>query len=158
MTFGARTRPGFTLVEAVIVLAVMAILAAIAAPRYSATMANYRVTLAARRLAADVALAQSAARAASASRTIVFDASHNSYAIANVAALDGRGGSYAVALGADPYAVAINSVTFTDNVADSTLKFDGFGAPDSGATIVLKFGAYQRTVLVDGTTGAATVQ
>ena len=151
-------RSAFSLVEVVIVLAIMAVLAAIAAPRYSATLANYRVLLAARRLAADVGLAQSSARAASASRTIVFDTSKNSYTVSGVAALDGASGAYTVFLAAQPYGVTIGSLTFSDNIADGTLKFDGFGSPDSGATIVIAFKTYQRTVLVNAATGAATVQ
>lgn len=155
-------RPGprraFSLVEIVLVLAIMAVLAAIAAPRYGASIANYRALLAAHRLASDVTLARSAARAASASRSVVLDVNGGSYSIPGLAALDGRGSGYAVKLADAPYSAAIKSVVFTNPSATTTLTFDGFGVPDGGATIVVGSGNWTRTVLVDAASGAATVK
>ncbi len=154
----APDRSAFSLVEVVIIMAIMGVLAAVAAPRYAASMANYRALMSAHRIAADVALAQASARAASASRTIVFDVPHSSYTVSGLAALDGRSGGYVVQLGASPYRATLGSVTFSDNVADATLSFNGYGSPDSGATIVVSYGTSSRTVTVNASTGAATVQ
>lgn len=152
------TRPAFSLVEVVIVLAIMAVLAAVAAPRYSASISNYRVNMAAHRVAADVALTQASARAASASRQMAFDAAKNMYTVSGVAALDGRNGGYSVLLSDQPYGVSIGSLTFTKVPANGALTFDGFGVPDGGATIVVTTGSYSRTVAVDPATGVAKVQ
>ena len=151
-------RQAFTLVELVLVLAIMGVLAAVAAPRYAASMANYRVRLAAHRVAADVALTQAAARAASASRALTFDVPGNRYTVSGLGALDGRGGGYTVQLAAQPYGVSIKTLTLTKAGANGALTFDGFGVPDGGATVVVSFGTYNRTVTVSAASGAATVQ
>ena len=158
MSCPRRTRPAFSLVEVVLVLAIMGVLAAVAAPKYSASIANYRVKLAAHRVAADVALTQAAARAASASRAMAFDMAHSQYTVGGLAALDAAPGGYTVLLMAQPYGVSIKTLTFTNAAANGTLTFDGFGVPDGGATIVVATGSYIRTVVVDPATGVATVQ
>src|SRR5438105_3411892 len=55
-------RLAFSLVELTVVLALVVIVSAIALPRYWSSAGYYRVDLAARRLAADLALAQTHAR------------------------------------------------------------------------------------------------
>lgn len=137
---------GFTIVEFVLVLLTMAVLAAIAAPRYSASLSRYRVESAAHRLATDIAMCQKAARAASASRTLVFGDSPGSYTISGVNDPTNRSNPYTVFLGNPPYGVAVASVTFTDAVSDNTLAFSGYGVPDSGMSVVIRSGPFQRTV------------
>ena len=62
-------RSGFTLIELVMVLAIIGLITAIAAPRYAASLARYRAESAARRVAADLALARREAAASSSSRS-----------------------------------------------------------------------------------------
>ena len=66
-------RAGFSLLELVIVLAIVATLATIAAPRYGASLAAYRVESAARRIVADLALARSMARTENRRVIVKFD-------------------------------------------------------------------------------------
>ncbi len=150
-------RAAFSIVELVLVLAIMGVLAAVAAPRYSASMANYRVTLAAHRVAADVALTQAAARAGSASRAMAFDVNNNQYTVSGVRALDGGGNVYTVRLAVDPYRVTLKNLVLTNAAANGTLTFNGFGVPDGGPTVVGVFGPYTRAVSVDASTVAAPV-
>lgn len=150
--------PAFSLVELVLVLAIMGVLAAVAAPKYSAAIANYRVKLAAHRVASDVALTQAAAKASSASRVMAFNTVTHRYTVSGVAALDGKSGGYAVALASEPYSVAIKTLTFTNAGAGGALTFDGYGVPNGGLTLVLSYGTYTRTMVVDQATGIATVQ
>jgi prepilin-type N-terminal cleavage/methylation domain-containing protein len=158
MTRHAGTARAFTLVEVVLVLSVLAILAAIAAPRFAASISNYRATLAAHRVAADVTLTQAAARAASASRALTFDLANNRYSIAGLSALDHQAGGYAVNLSAAPYQVSIKSLALTNVTANGALTFDGFGVPNGGATVVVSSGPVNRTVTVSSATGAVTIQ
>ena len=158
MSRAPYARPAFSLVELVLVLAIMGVLAAVAAPKYASSLANYRVKLAAHRIASDVALTQAAAKAASASRAITFDTTNHRYSVAGLPALDGRSGGYTVALSAQPYGVSINTLTLTKVAANGALTFDGFGVPDGGATVVVSYGGASRTVLVDAVTGAVTVK
>ena len=86
----ATTRGGFSLLEVLLVLAIVAICAAVAAPRYGRASGRYRADLAARRVLADLRLAQSYAKTASASRTVSFATTTEQYQLLAVPALDGR--------------------------------------------------------------------
>ena len=148
-------RSGFSLLELVLVLAIMATLAAIAVPRYQASLVRYRVDLAARRIVADLALAQSAAKASSSSRRVRFFVNTDQYRIFDLQPLDGDSSYYDINLSEKPYEADIISAEFG---ADDQIIFDGWGIPDSGGTVVLTVGPEQRTVTVDAETGKATVQ
>jgi prepilin-type N-terminal cleavage/methylation domain-containing protein len=147
-------RRAFHLIELVIVLAILATLAAVAVPRYAAAAANYRVDAAARRVAADVAYAQSTARTTGATQTIVFDATRNQYQVSTVANLDRAAAAYVVDLAAEPYAATIVSVSFG---GAPTLSIDAFGFPVATGSVVVRVGAARRTVTVN-TAGKASVQ
>jgi len=152
---GEKRWRGFSLLEIVLVLAIIVTLAAIAAPRYAASLARYQADLAARRIKADIEQAQLSAKAASTSISIEFFVSDNKYEIPGLSALNGSSGSYAVELSARPYAAALVSAEFG---GDAELIFNGWGMPDSSGTVILTVGSEQRTVTVNGETGKATVQ
>ncbi|MFB0524350.1 MAG: GspH/FimT family pseudopilin [Phycisphaerae bacterium] len=146
---------GFSLLELVLVLAIIATLAAIAAPRYQTALARYRADLAARRIVADLALAQSNAKAASSSRNVVFSISANNYQMPDLPPLDGTSGSYIIELSEKPYEANLISADFG---GDQEVIFNGWGIPDSGGTVVLTVGPEQRTVTVDAESGKAQIQ
>jgi len=146
---------GFSLLELVLVLAIVATLAAIAIPRYQGSLARYRADLAARRIVADLALAQSNAKAASSSRSVVFSVSANNYQMPDLPGLDGASGSYIVELRDLPYEADLISADFG---GDQQVTFDGWGIPDSGGSVILSVGAEQRIVSLDAESGKATIQ
>lgn len=147
-------RRAFTLIELVLVLAILATFAAVAAPRYGGAVARYRVQAAANRIVADLARAQAEARASSSSRTVEFRTANNGYGIAESRSLNDRNSSYRVSLAAAPYESAI---LLADFGGDSIVRFDGYGVPDSGGTIVVRSGREKRTITVAPLTGVATV-
>ena len=144
-----------TLLELMLVLALMAIMAAIAAPRYAASIARYRVDMAARRIVEDLAFAQSTAKATSSARTVIFSIENNKYLMPGLSGLDAVPGDYTVKLSEPPYEAKLASANLG---GDSQITFDGWGVPDSGGTVVLTVGSGQRTVTVDSVSGKATVQ
>ena len=146
---------GFTLIDLIMAIVVIAIVAAIATPRYANALTRYRAEAAARRVVADIGLTQQTAKTTSSSRTIIFDTTNHAYSIADVRALNGLSMTYAVTLREPPYLAKIASV---DLGGDAQLAFDGFGIPDSGGSVVVQAGDYQYTVVVDPETGAAQVQ
>jgi type II secretory pathway pseudopilin PulG len=155
LAFTRKQGGGYSLLEIVLVLAIIVTLSAIAVPRYGASLTRYRADLAARRIVADIAQAQLSAKAACASSSIVFSVGDNKYEIPNLTSLDGASGSYVVKLSVRPYAAKLITADFG---GDNQLAFNGWGLPDSGGTVTLTVGSEQRTVSVNGETGRAEVQ
>jgi prepilin-type N-terminal cleavage/methylation domain-containing protein len=153
----SRMSRAFTLVELVLVLTALAVLAAVAIPRYGNSLSNYRADLAARRLATDLEAAQAFARAASSSRTFAFTPGQSAYQITGVADMDVKAAPYRVSLSSAPYQAALGALTFSDGKADDQIVFDGYGVPDSGATIEVVCRHFRRTVTLDAATGSVSV-
>jgi prepilin-type N-terminal cleavage/methylation domain-containing protein len=146
---------GFSLLEVILVVAIMAVFAAVAAPRYGRASGRYRADLAARRVVADLRLAQSCAKAASSSRTVSFSTGTNQYQLLNVPSPDGVAGDYTVVLSAEPYNADLTGANFNGS---SQVLFNGWGLPNSGGTVVVSAGSEQRTIVVDGGTGRVSIQ
>ena len=138
----------FSLIELVIVIVIIGIIAAIAVPRYASSLDNYRASLAARKVAADVAMAQAVARAASRSVTVTFDPALDHYTIEG-------GQSQRVNLSDAPFS---SSVQADFGAGGSALVFDGYGRNNNPGILRLRSGQAQRTVTVDPVTGACTIQ
>ena len=150
---GGAARGAFTLVEAFFVMVILAILSAIAVPRYAGFVANQQLEGAARRLTADLSLAQRQARRSSASQAVTFDVAHSSYRLMGMNHPDHPGQPFQICLLDEPYKARIVSATFG---ANARVIYDGFGAPDTGGQVVIAVGACQRTINVDAGTGRPT--
>jgi len=148
------TTGGFSLLELVLVSAIIAIVAAMAMPRYGCAAARYQVDLVSRRVKADLQQAQLYAKTTCAPCTVAFSVAANSYQLVNVSTLDRTSGSYTVALAAEPYKARLVSVSFTG----AQVVFSGWGLPDNGGAIVVAVGTQQRTVTLDGQTGQISIQ
>jgi prepilin-type N-terminal cleavage/methylation domain-containing protein len=148
-------RPGFSLIEALVVLIIISLLAAIAAPRYAQFVARQHVEAAARRIATDLDWARRTAHSVSASRTVTFDGVTHSYSMAGMKNPNHPGVAYRVELGKDPYRTRIVGASFG---GDASIVFNGYGAPDSGGSVVIAVGAYQKTISIDAKTGRSTIQ
>ncbi len=146
---------GFSLLELVLVLGIIAILAAIALPRYSAATSRYQVDLAACRMVQDLALAQAAAQAQGATQRVRIDQGTDQIVLLDTAALDPHMPTYRTYLSDSPYEVDVSSSEFD---ADDYVIFDGWGLPDSGGTAVLTLGSETRTITVDPNTGKASIE
>jgi prepilin-type N-terminal cleavage/methylation domain-containing protein len=148
-----RARPrvcaGFSLVEVVLVVAITAMISAIAVPRYASSLARYRADAAAKRVAADLALAQSHASTAGRMQRVVFVA--RGYQMPGMPHLDGKSyGDYTVDLGAEPYGVTRVAAEFG---GDATVTFDIYGAPDTGGSVVIEVGDVRRVVVLGPDSG-----
>ncbi len=149
-----RHRGGYSLVELIIVLAILVVLWGIAAPRYSNSICLHRSEEAARRIAADLNLARSQAMMTSKSQTVIFDTTYNTYSMAGVTGLDNRAVNYNVNLAADPYDCTFVSVNFNNT---TQVTFDRFGSSDNAGQIIVQCGGIQTTVTLESSAGKATV-
>jgi len=149
-----EARAAYSLVELVMILVVLAIMWAIAAPRYGNAMSRYRVEAAARRIASDFALARAQAKQTSTNVVVVFDTTNNAYSMNGVQSLDHTSNTYNVNLSADPYDATLATVPFTNN----QVTFNAYGGSDQSGQLVVQSGGYQRTITLEATSGKATVQ
>ncbi len=151
-----RRSRAFTLIEISVVLLLMAILAAVALPRWTEAIEQFRVTSAARRLAADLALAQASALACSRNQIVTFSLAGHYYELVNVSSLERASDVYRTRLNLDPYRSRL--VSLFGSLSDQQVVFNGFGVPSQGGSIVIACGSKQRTVFLDSESGLAQVQ
>jgi prepilin-type N-terminal cleavage/methylation domain-containing protein len=145
-------RCAFTILELVIVLLIIGILTAVAAPTFFDSLLFHRVESAARRVKADLKLARTQARLTSTSQTITF--ANSGYTISNTKSLDSPSAVYSVDLTKQPYALDSATPNFSNA---ATVTFDGYGTPTSGGTVVLVAKTHTCTVTLEGTTGDITI-
>lgn len=148
-----RAVHGFTLIELVLVVAILAVVSAVAVPRVGNANTRYRADAAARRIAADLELARTRARIKSTSQTVTFDVAGNRYTLDGMPDPDHVKNTYAVSLTPDPYGVTLTSATLG---GDSKIIFDRYGQPDSGGTITLQVSWHTRTITIDTNSGQVT--
>lgn len=142
----------FSLIEVVIVMLIMSIFAAVAAPRFHDSLLYHRVECAARRVKADIDMTRQRARLTSTSQTVAF--ANSSYTASGATSLDRPSNTYTVNLLASPYSLDSGVANFGGG--SQTLTFDGYGTPSSGGTVVLTANVHSCTVTVDSVTGATT--
>lgn len=137
---------GFSIIELVVVLAIISIASAFAIGRYSSSMSRYRADLAARRLQQDLLLAQSRARSTADTRMVTVDQPDGSYRLVGEKPLRPSDIDYRVSLRIEPFLTLIRRID-TPN-GSPQIVFDGYGTPNQAMQIVLASGPDKRTVTV----------
>ena len=142
---------GFTLVELIMVIAIVGIVAAMAAPRWNRSMCRWQVDAAGRRLADDLAWAQSRARLTSSSQTVQLNPSAATYTLVGIPDPDHPNAVYTVNVGQPPYRCTLLFEAAGSPTAQ-TIAFDGFGNLTAGGRITITSGDFSQTItLVAGT-------
>ena len=147
-------RRAYTLVELVLVVAIIAVFGAMAMPRLGSAANSNRAKVAANKIAADLKMMRLTARASSANTSTEFDVSNSRYTLTGMA----RTGSVdpVISLAGFPYNCTFRFAGSSATAAIVT--YAPTGLPNAGLTIVVACGSATKTVVVDATTGAATVQ
>ncbi|HUU84483.1 MAG TPA: GspH/FimT family pseudopilin [Phycisphaerae bacterium] len=147
--------PAFSLLELVMVVAIMAVLLAVAQPRMASAIQRDRVRRAATRLAMDIRLAQSEAVGQQQNVTVAFNTDYDAYEVSGLAPeADGSTG-YEVCLGADrDYHTNIAAANFKGQLE---VTFDRYGAPNNEGSVVLGIGQLRVIIKVAAGTGRVTV-
>ncbi|WP_425400580.1 pilus assembly FimT family protein [Aeoliella sp.] len=164
-----KNRRGYSFVELMIVVLIMGILAAAAAPKFTAALDNNRADGAARRIAADLNRLRAEAMITSSSSkpSVTFDADSEVYGFSGLADPDHPSRAYKVSLSSTSYPADIVAAKFldSDNDVETTLKYDLYGRPWCGSdeerlvdgSISVSSGDVVRSVVIDPVTGAARV-
>ena len=150
-----RRARGFSLIELVIVAAILAIWAGIAVPRVANTLDRHRADAVARRVVRDLKYAQTRARITSSRQTVAFNCAQGGYELVGLADTDYAGHTYKIKLSDEPYRAELVQVSFAGS---AQVVFDAYGSPGSGGSVVMRVGSHQRTVVVDGQTGQVNLQ
>lgn len=146
----ALSRPsGFSFLELVVVVAIIALAAAVAMPRYGRALARYRAEVGARCVITALDQARQRARATGSLWEVVFTAS--GYTVRPVTVVDPADVS-TVNLSRDPFLANLQKVNMG---GDSTVIFDGYGVPDSGGSLVVASGLGAFQVDLDPQAGKA---
>ncbi len=149
-------RRGFSLVEMIVVLIIVGLLSAIAVPRFAGAMQSGNADLAARKLAADLRLAQARAIQTQQQQSVVFSKDGLSYTLSGVTDPDHPSRSYVVLLNQPPYTNTL--IAGVDLNGEQILTFDRFGSPSAPGTIVLATGKRTRTVRIGAGAGRISLE
>lgn len=151
-----ETCAGFTLIELIMVLAIVVILSAMAIPRFSGSIARSRADAAARLIQADLALAQRHAMTASVAQGVTFEITSTT-AVLRLTGMPDRDHpdqEYAHDLLQEPYGLTRVDPDFGGSQG---VKFDIYGTPSAGGTVVIQVGSETRTITLDPDTGETSV-
>ncbi len=158
-TAQSAARRAFTLVEILVVIIIVGIAAMVVVPQVGSA-GTLSIQAAARRVIADLLVAQNEAIARGASRSVIFDVAGESYRM-----VDENGATVQMAWMNGPYVVSFADDNRFDGVAidtasfgtQSKITFDDLGAPSTGGTIDLVSGSVRYRVTVAPFTGRVTV-
>ncbi len=146
-------RKAFSFVEVIVVLMIMGIVAAAAAPTFVRSLQYHRLESAARRVKQDLEYLQTTARARSTILACEFDGKRYELGGNAIRHLD-RTQAYEVDLGAVPY-----ELTIVDLGGVTSIEFDGYGGTtaEDDVAITLWLGNNWRTVRVVAATGQISI-
>jgi general secretion pathway protein H len=143
-----RSERGFTLIEMLVVIAIMGLVAAFALPQFSSAQAKADMTNTARRLAAGLRSTRSLAMAQGRAEAFSLDIAHSVYRA-------GTGASQPVATNVGLVLVTASQERI--NPAAGSIRFFADGS-STGGGIGLRAGTRSALVLVDWLTGRVSIE
>lgn len=155
MNAAGSARRGIALLDLTMAVLIVGILAAVATPRFFATLDSHRSLAAARKVAADLQYARQCALSGSREQVVRFTLSSSTYTMDGIPESGKASSVWTVRLSESPWLSTVSSMTAGNS---GVLRFNHLGLPDRAGSIVVARGGSQRTVSIDGSTGKAAVQ
>lgn len=149
------SRRGYSLIELLMVMTIVGVVAAIAAPRYGNAASRYAAESAAHRIAADLEQARELAKGASTSYVVSFKTGAGAYEFGPAGTDASSPFFQVVRVDREPYGVTIESADFAST---KVLTFNGYGVPDAGGSVLITKGSRSYRVSVAANSGKCTVQ
>jgi prepilin-type N-terminal cleavage/methylation domain-containing protein len=148
-------RCAFSLIEVLVVLAIIGFLAGIAVPRVSNSIDSHGVDRAARRVAADLEFARQHAMSTSSTQTVRFlKGDDPGYWLVGLSHPDHSQLEYIVSFASDCHGAELDSVDFS---GDLQFTFDMYGVPNTGGSVIIHVGRHYRTISVEAEIGRVSV-
>ncbi|MDZ4755205.1 MAG: hypothetical protein SGJ11_12025 [Phycisphaerae bacterium] len=138
-------RLGTSLFEVLMTLAIVALLAGIAVPRFGRLSDRACVDAAARRLMHELGSIRDRAVMTGKPATVVFELNGGTVEVKGLAGAGTSWSSGTFDLEASPYRVTFKEVGFDDE----TVMFDGYGLANDTGKLVLKRGDHERAILLE---------
>ena len=154
-----QARSGFTFIEIVIVMLMMGIMMASAAPKFFDSQCFHSVDTAASRVKADLEWARRDARMKSKTHTVSFSPGANTYVMSDVSPLNG-GTSLGNLVDLEKrYSATVDAAVFgTGDAATSSVQFNAFGSANLSGSITVSSGGHSRVITVAAGTGVISIQ
>jgi prepilin-type N-terminal cleavage/methylation domain-containing protein len=147
---GGFTRPAFTLMELVIVMMILGILAAAAAPRFADALARFRLDAVVARIQLDLKYAQELAKTSRTDQQVIFDPLTDTYTLPGVPDMDHPTVDYGADISGGVFQVELVSADFGEPPdTSSTVTYNAWGLAYDGGTIVVQIGSHQQAILVE---------
>ncbi|QDU37529.1 hypothetical protein Mal4_18430 [Maioricimonas rarisocia] len=154
----SQPRSGFSMVEIALVVLIIAMIAAVASPRYLESRNHFHAEAAAARVAADLYHARQNAKTKGTTQSVDFTPASHTYTLTGMNDIDHPTQPFTVDLTTLSSPATIVSVSFGSGGTGTTIVFDMYGRPDYGGNVVIASGGQQRTIVVNAQTGKISIQ
>ena len=159
----ARLLSGFGLIDVTVGILLLSIIAAIAIPKYGASLSRFRVEMACKRIAQDLDLCRRHARMVGASATFEITPAKNSYRLLDIRSPLLPTGDHQTLLQAEPYVSHFGAIRAGQSeselqplTTDLAITFDRFGNTKEVVELVICSGAEAKRVRLS-TNGLVTI-
>ena len=151
---GAHRRRGFSMMEVVVTMMIMAVMAGVSVPRIMSNLSDYRAESAANRIASDLRLAQKHARTTGTSETVTFDVASDHYSFSTVPDPKTNTQIYSVDVSDYPYSATMTRVDFGGS---QSVTFNGLGFPGASGTLTVSSGQSSWGISLEAVSGSLSV-